>query len=201
MSGLIPGSDYEWQVQTVCSSNSAIFTSLIYFITVPLVCNTPTGLSTTNVSSQSAVFSWTPAAAAIGYNIQYRVVGTTIWTSRNSILSSYNASGLMPNTYYEWQVQTICAGGGTSVFSNMVSFNTLETGATVTVILQPGSDCGKDFALLGSNIPSGENVRNFGNAEELNALAWTAGGGPSLHRSLLNFDLSFIPVGSLVSFC
>ncbi|HNS11378.1 MAG TPA: DNRLRE domain-containing protein [Bacteroidia bacterium] len=198
VSGLIPGSDYEWQVQTVCASNSAIYTSLIYFITVPLVCNAPVGMSTTNVSSQSAVFSWSPATAAIGYNIQYRAVGTTLWTTRSSVLNSYNASGLIPNTYYEWQVQTICAGGGTSGHGNLVTFNTLETGASTTIVLQPGSECGKD-ALLGSNIPSGENIRNFGNSEELNALAWTAGGGPSLHRSLIDFDLSFIPTGSLVT--
>ncbi len=197
-SSLSPGIYYEWQVQTKCSSSVAVYSGIATFITVPLVCNSPTGLTTTNISSVTARFNWTGAQAAIGYIIRYRIVGSPSWTTDTINATTYQAHGLIINTNYEWQVQTICAGGGTSAFSSSVLFTTLDAGAPVTITLQPDGECGKD-ALLGSNVPSGENIRNFGDAEELNALAWTAGGSSSNQRSLLQFDLSFIPAGSSVT--
>ncbi len=196
--GLTPGTNYEWQVQTACSGNNSGFTSSTNFITIPLVCNAPAGSTTSYISSVSATFNWTAAVAAIGYNIQYRQFGTLTWTNATTVNISYHAVGLIPNTDYEWQVQTICAGGGTSVYSTTINFTTLDAGAPVTVVLQPDAACGKD-ALIGDNVPTSTNINNYGDDPEFNALAWTAQGNPSNHRSLIEFDLSFIPVGSAVS--
>jgi hypothetical protein len=197
LTGLIPGTYYEWQIQTICSGGTSQFSGVSTFITVPLICNVPSGLNTSNISSVLALFTWSPVQAAIGYNIQYRIVGSSTWLSANTISSSYQATGLLPNSNYEWQVQTICAGGGTSAYSTIYTFMTLDVGAVVTVTLQPGAECGKD-ALIGSNVPTGTNIQNYGNNPEFNALAWTAGGSPSNHRALIEYDLSFIPAGSLV---
>jgi hypothetical protein len=116
-SGLTPGNTYEWQVQTVCSSGNSIFTFSATFITVPLSCNAPVNLTTTGISSASATFNWDAVGGAIGYDIEYREVGTLPWFSGVSIINSYTAVGLAPSTNYEWHVKTNCAGGGTSANS------------------------------------------------------------------------------------
>jgi hypothetical protein len=196
--GLTPGSDYEWQVQTVCGGvNTSIFTSSSYFVTIPLSCDPPTGLVTTNISAFSVNFSWNAVQGALNYNLQYRVVGAAVWTTANTVDTFYHSTGLISNSNYEWQVQTNCVGGGISSFSPLQNFTTPEIGDVVTVILQPDGVCGKD-ALVGDNVPTGYNVQNFGDTPEFNALAWTAQGGVSDHRSFIEFDLSFIPAGSAV---
>lgn len=63
--------------------------------------------------------------------------------------------------------------------------------------LQPDGICGID-ALIGNCVPCGYDTTNFGDAEEFNALAWTNNGAISNHRSLIKFDLTSIPPGSVV---
>jgi hypothetical protein len=60
--------------------------------------------------------------------------------------------------------------------------------------LQPGPVDGKDV-MLDDYYPN----TNSGNGEELNSLAWTVSGTPMAQRSLLQFDLSAIPLLSIIT--
>lgn len=122
--GLTPGNNYEWQVQTVCNGGNSIFTISTNFTTTPFTCNTPTNLSTTNISSASATFNWGAVGGATGYNVRYRITGTGTWTTGASATTSFNASGLTFSSNYEWQVQTACSGGSNSSFSSSTNFTT-----------------------------------------------------------------------------
>jgi hypothetical protein len=195
--GLTPGADYEWQVQTNCGANTSQFTSSTFFITIPLSCDAPTLRLTTNISAFSVNFSWNSVPGATSYNIQYRVVGAVGWSTASTVDTFYHVTGLTANTDYEWEVQTLCVGGGVSGFSQVSLFTTLELGAVRTITLQPDAECGKD-AVMGDNIPLGYYNQNFGDGPEFDAMAWTAGGGNSNLRSLLQFDLTEIPEGSSV---
>jgi hypothetical protein len=126
-SGLAAGTNYEWQVQTVCSGGSSGFTSSTTFATSVPPCSVPTGMNTISITTSSATFSWTAVSGAISYNVHYRVVGTSSWNNVSSSISSYNASGLSAGTNYEWQVQTVCSGGS-STFSSSVTFVTISSG-------------------------------------------------------------------------
>jgi hypothetical protein len=194
---LSPGSNYEWQVQTVCAGGTSIFTSSAYFITIPLSCDPPSALTTTNISAAAADFNWNAVPGAVSYNIQYRIVGAAVWSTGSTTATTYHVTGLTSLSNYEWQVQTVCVGGGISPFSNLQFFTTLDIGAMQTIIFQPDAECGKD-ALLSNNVPLGNNVTNFGWTPEFNGLAWTASGNISDHRSMLQFDLTSIPEGSIV---
>lgn len=123
-SGLTPGSNYEWQVQTVCSGGSSIFTISTNFTTQPLTCVAPTNLSTTNITSTSATFNWAVASGATSYTIQYRIIGAGSWTTTTSTGTSANVFSLASSSNYEWQIQSACSGGGTSSFSLSVNFST-----------------------------------------------------------------------------
>lgn len=123
-SGLTPGSNYEWQVQTVCSGGSSVFTISTNFTTQPLTCLAPTGLSTTNITSTSATLNWATASGATSYTIQYRIVGAASWITTTSTGTSINVFSLTSSSNYEWQIQTTCSGGGISSFSSSVNFST-----------------------------------------------------------------------------
>jgi hypothetical protein len=122
--GLQPGNNYEWQVQTVCQTGSSIFTISTTFVTPPVVCNVPTGTSATNITYASATFSWTAVGGATGYNVRYRISGTSTWSTTTTSNTSYAASGLTASSNYEWQVEAICAGGTTSGFTASSNFST-----------------------------------------------------------------------------
>ena len=122
--GLTAGSNYEWQVQTVCTGGSSIFTISTTFTTLPFTCSIPTGTSTTNINSTFATFSWTAVGGALSYNVRHRLVGNATWTTANTTSTSYTAYSLTASSNYEWQVETVCAGGTTSGFSASIPFST-----------------------------------------------------------------------------
>ena len=87
-------------------------------------CAVATGLTTTAITSTSATYSWAAVTGASSYVLQYRVVGTTTWTSVTVSGLTYTINGLTPNTNYEWQVETKCSNSGTSLFSGSATFVT-----------------------------------------------------------------------------
>ncbi len=130
-SGLSATSDYEWQIQTVCSGGSSAFTSSTLFTTLTPPCNAPGNLSTTVITTSSATFNWGSVSGAVSYNIQYRIVGTSTWSTGTALSSatSFPAAGLTPGSNYEWQIQTVCSGGSSS-FTSSSLFATKTAGCS-----------------------------------------------------------------------
>lgn len=64
--------------------------------------------------------------------------------------------------------------------------------------LQPDSICGKD-ALIWNALPFNNGNTNYGTLDVMGAHAWTNTGVPDTGRTLIQFDLSAIPVGSVIS--
>jgi len=95
-------------------------------------CNLPTGMTTTSIANTSATLGWAAVSGATGYNVQYRIVGTTTWTSTAATTNSYNATGLTAGSNYEWQVQTVCSATSTSAFTASTDFATTGGCATPT---------------------------------------------------------------------
>ena len=54
---------------------------------------------------------------AVGYNVRYRLVGAPHGLLANTTANSYSVYSLTASSNYEWQVETVCAGGTTSGFS------------------------------------------------------------------------------------
>ena len=132
ISSLTASTNYEWQVQNVCEkiTNLSNYSAPVTFTTSgPQVCNDiPSGLNAANVTESSATLSWTSSsneASFAGYNVQYREVGNTSWTSVTSTSGTVNISSLIPSASYEWQVQSNC-GASLSAFSSMNSFTMLS---------------------------------------------------------------------------
>jgi len=86
----------------------------------------PGNLTTTNITTSSALASWSHISCAVGYTIQYRVSTSSSWTTLqiNSNTNSVVAGGLIPSTTYNWKVRTKFANGTNSAYSAQKSFTT-----------------------------------------------------------------------------
>ena len=92
-----------------------------------VVCNAtvPTGLTASNVGSSTATLSWNAVAGAT-YDVQYRVVGASTWTTVAVTGTSTNLSGLSTQTAYEARIRSKCTGGSNSAYSSLVNFTTTD---------------------------------------------------------------------------
>ncbi len=121
LTNLTTDTPYEWQVRPVCAGGIPNEYSLIGFFRT--ICNSPGGLRVSNLTALSATLSW-DFIPGVQYEIRYRA-GAGTYTTVSSITGSvYSLTGLTNNTAYDWQVRASCNGGGSSDYSNPVSFTT-----------------------------------------------------------------------------
>lgn len=73
-----------------------------------------------------------------------------------------------------------------------------STIAQTTLTLQPDAAAGKDASVY-SCVPCGYADGNSGNKRDFDAIAWTNNGNLSKARSLIQFNLSSIPVGATIT--
>lgn len=85
-------------------------------------CSTPIGLISSGITNTGLTLSWSSIGATT-YNIQYKAVTATSWTTINTNTNTYTFSGLSPCTAYLFRVQAVCANGN-SEFSAEQSFST-----------------------------------------------------------------------------
>lgn len=88
-------------------------------------CAVPSALTSSSITTTSATVSWAAVSGAASYNVQFRAVGSSTWTSGNVTSTAASLTGLSAATNYEWQVQTVCASGS-SAFSASATFTTLS---------------------------------------------------------------------------
>ena len=145
ITGLTASSNYEFQVQTVCTGSTSAFTASKTFSTIAatVTCGLATTLAATSITSSGATLGWTAVSGAASYNVQYRVVGAATWISTTSTTNSKAITGLAASSNYEFQVQTVCTGA-TSAFTASATFTTIAATAT----------CGLATTLAASSITS-----------------------------------------------
>ncbi len=101
----------------------------------PVICNatTPTGVSTSGVTTSGADVSWDAVTAAT-YDVRYRATGTSSWTTNAVATNSTTLSGLAASTAYEVQVRSKCTSGNSS-YSASVNFTTADVPPICTTIV------------------------------------------------------------------
>ena len=197
LGNLTASTTYEWQIAQVCTTSTGTtvtgaYSNLIVFTTTggqTTTCNTPTGMQSDSITASSARLSWSPVAGAAGYNVRYRVAGSTMWSSAPSQGSVRVLSNLLASTSYEWQVQTVCSSAiGTinnSAFSTSQTFSTLALAPCNTPTgMQTDSITASSARLSWSPVTGafGYNVRY----RTIGALSWITLGTPGNARILNN---------------
>jgi len=132
ISSLSAGSNYDWKVQAICTSGAGSFVQSSFLT----ACNTPSGLSTTGVSSSGATIKWNSVSGATGYSFEYKLLASSTWTDSGfSTSNSVTLSGLNFGITYVWRVKTNCSANNSSIAQ--AGFTTLcvePTGATTNSI-------------------------------------------------------------------
>lgn len=113
------------------SATSADFSFDLKLDATPVACGLPTSLSSSSVTSSSALLSWSGVSGALSYNIRYRLSGATTWNPVSTTNASVSISGLTSSSMYEFQVQAVCAASGS--FSSSVFFTTLSNGTDTLI--------------------------------------------------------------------
>jgi GEVED domain/Fibronectin type III domain/Pregnancy-associated plasma protein-A len=116
------GKTYEWQIQTICNNGGTV-TDFTPLRTFTMSCPEPFSLTEVGYGTSSVYLQWgyTGNTSSV---VQYRVVGTTAWTSATVSGGSgyYNPAGLVLGGTYEWQVKVVCTDGNSTGFSPIRTF-------------------------------------------------------------------------------
>lgn len=90
-------------------------------------CNTPTGLTISNITQNSATANWNVVSGATSYSFEYKTDAGTTWTVATTTTPTYNMTGLTSNTLYNTRVKAVCTSGS-SAYSSIVNFTTSSGG-------------------------------------------------------------------------
>ena len=126
--GLTASTQYEFQVQAVCSGSTSNYSASTTFTTNGS-CAVPGGLNATNITTNSATLNWGAVSGASSYNVRARQVGASTWSTGSATGTSLNFTSLTAATQYEFQVEAVCSGT-TSNYSASATFTTQSAGCT-----------------------------------------------------------------------
>jgi len=112
--------------QSAANSSDLSFNLKLDATTASATCATPSSLSASSITTTAASLSWSSITGATNYNIQYRIVGTSTWTTTTSTVATKSLTGLTANSNYEFKIQAVCSVTG--VYSVTATFTTLAAG-------------------------------------------------------------------------
>lgn len=117
LSGLNPGTVYNWRVKSNCSTG---YSATATFTTSNnggggsgggggSTCNAPTNLANSNITATTARISWSTVSGATNYTLQIKIGTGAFFTLGTVPVTAVTISGLSPSTTYQWQVKANCS--------------------------------------------------------------------------------------------
>ncbi len=126
LTGLTPGTTYDFYVRDSCGSNNLSTWAGPYTFRT-LSCPSPTGLTLDSIAQTTAKLSWITGGASnwdVEYGIQGFIPGSGTFMS--NVSSPYTLSGLTPGTDYDFYVRDSCGVGHVSSWAGPDAFTTLS---------------------------------------------------------------------------
>ena len=125
LTGLQPGTAYDWQVRTRCDPVSeTAFTTPISFTTLT-TCPDPANLTTNTSTPTSIRFGWTGTGPGVTYDLRYKPQTSSDWITLTGLTSTGLTATLtnpQPTVVYNWAVRTNCGSTGTTNWVNGPDF-------------------------------------------------------------------------------
>jgi hypothetical protein len=111
LTGLTPGTAYQYQMQTLCSDGNVSGLSSVRSFTTG-ICAAPTSLTETEMTTSQIRLGWQAVSGVNGYTLRFREVSTLNWStlSYGAATTGVYISTIYGKTY-EWQVSTNCPSG------------------------------------------------------------------------------------------
>lgn len=124
-----------------------------------VACNAPTNVTTGNISSSGFTINWTATPGSTGYEIQYRVQGTTTWSNTTTSNTTVTLSGLNAGTTYEFQIRSVC-GSDLSPYTSIGTATTATASQGVTINMKNGTETSCTGTLYDDGGPSANYAHN-----------------------------------------
>jgi hypothetical protein len=86
-------------------------------------CPKPFAIEVSSVSDSSAILSWASSDSTLYTNLRWRAQGATTWTFLENVASPFSLNNLAACSFYEFQLEDICADT-TSSYTSLASFKT-----------------------------------------------------------------------------
>jgi len=91
----------------------------------PLNCIMPTGLTVTNITQNTATATWNAGGDETAWKLQYKAATASDWGTEISVsTTSYDITGLVPETVYQVRVKSDCGNGEESGWTTPYDFFT-----------------------------------------------------------------------------
>jgi Fibronectin type III domain len=130
LTGLLPCRYYEFKVKAICANTFSEFSGVTRFKTTgcagTATCGVPR-ISALSVSGTVVSVTWVSTSAAT-YQLRYKKVADTSWTTLNAALPTVQIGNLAACTAYQFQVRSVCTGNVYSEYS--VSSSIATAGCT-----------------------------------------------------------------------
>jgi hypothetical protein len=86
-------------------------------------CMAPSALSSTNITNLSATLNWASVSSAVNYSVDYKAASSSTWISATSSTTSvsYNLTGLVAGTLYDWRIKTNCQCSNSSYSASQLT--------------------------------------------------------------------------------
>ena len=132
LTGLFPGTQYDWLVRSICSSGSSTYPNVAATFTTQnsvVSCITPNSLGATAITNTAATVTWSAFIVADTFRVRYSLNGTTnfMWKDVNGAAGNNTGlTGLIPNSTYKFQVASRC-NGVSSAYSIPYIFTTTNS--------------------------------------------------------------------------
>lgn len=132
ITGLTASNVYDWRVRTNCSSGSSSYATAQFTTASVAVCNTPSGLASSAITTSSATVSWTAVSGGSNYDVDYKLTSSGTWTSAATATTStsVNITGLTASSVYDWRVRTSCSSGSSNYATAQFTTSTASSCAT-----------------------------------------------------------------------
>lgn len=126
LTGLVGCTEYEYQLQSVCTMETTPF-SESYMFKTDGCCENPSSLNITLDSETAATINWSPITVATSYTLRYRILNSATWSMLNTTSTTLQITDLMPCLDYEVQIQVDCNGVQPG-FSESTDFKSIGCG-------------------------------------------------------------------------
>ncbi|MBK9290166.1 MAG: S8 family serine peptidase [Bacteroidetes bacterium] len=184
--GLSPGT-YDYHITAMYDANESGPSNVVQVDITTATCNAPAGLTTTNVTTNSARLSWIANPQVLSWDLKYGLTGFDPNFEGILIMGigavPFDLDNLQPATTYDFYVRSNCPGNAQSDWSAPATFSTLmpppavfdltgggsycqgasPTGISATL---SGSETTATYQLLRNSIPFGDPVAGTGSPLE-----------------------------------
>lgn len=111
-------------------ARASLLTSTACEAPAPAACGTPSGVTVSGITQNSATISWAAVEGANSYTLEYKPASSASFTTITGLTSlSYNLSGLAAGTSYTYKVSATCTAG-IGYYSTPQSFTTSAPACT-----------------------------------------------------------------------